>query len=187
MIGVLFLLLAGPPPLVEGNAQSEVRVVIYEDLQCSDCADFRRMLDEKLLPRYGTRVAFEHRDFPLPKHKWAKAAAVASIWFQQQRPELAVQWRRTTMANQASITPEALPGLVREFAGKNGLNPELAVQALSDGGLIQIVEKSYEDGVARGIARTPTALVNGDPFIETFSVEEISAAIDRELKAGSKP
>ena len=39
--------------LIEGAAQSPVRVVIYEDLQCPDCADFRVMLDEKLLPRYA--------------------------------------------------------------------------------------------------------------------------------------
>jgi hypothetical protein len=26
--------------LVEGNSKSEVRVVIFEDLQCSDCAAF---------------------------------------------------------------------------------------------------------------------------------------------------
>ncbi|NWF85183.1 MAG: thioredoxin domain-containing protein, partial [Bryobacteraceae bacterium] len=63
--------LAAPPTRVEGNPSSPVRVVIYEDLQCSDCAAFRKMLDEKLLPRYGSKVAFEHRDFPLAKHSWA--------------------------------------------------------------------------------------------------------------------
>ena len=30
---------------VEGIDHSPVRVLIYEDLQCPDCADFRRMLD----------------------------------------------------------------------------------------------------------------------------------------------
>ena len=45
--------------LVEGKADSPVRVLIYEDLQCPDCADFRVMLDQKLLPKYGAKVAFE--------------------------------------------------------------------------------------------------------------------------------
>jgi len=31
--------------LVEGNASSAARVIVYEDLQCPDCADFRKMLD----------------------------------------------------------------------------------------------------------------------------------------------
>ena len=49
-------------------------------------------------------------------------------------------------------------------------------------GLAALVQKDFEEGVARGIARTPTALVNGEPFIETFTVEQISAAIDAALK-----
>ena len=40
-------------------------------------AAFRRMLDEKLLPKYGDEVAFVHRDFPLAKHAWARQAAAA--------------------------------------------------------------------------------------------------------------
>jgi protein-disulfide isomerase len=45
-----------------------------------------------------------------------------------------------------------------------------------------MVEKDYQDGVARGVSKTPTVFVNGRPFIETFTVEEISKAIDAELK-----
>lgn len=71
---------AGLPaqPLVEGLPESRVRVLIYEDLQCPDCAAFRRMMDEKILPRYASEVAFVHRDFPLAKHAWARKAAVAA-------------------------------------------------------------------------------------------------------------
>ena len=63
--------------LVEGNPSSTVRVQIWEDLQCPDCADFRVMLDQELLPKFRGTVAFEHRDFPLPKHAWARKAAPA--------------------------------------------------------------------------------------------------------------
>ena len=66
-------------PLVEGRTESKVRVLIYEDLQCPDCAEFRRMMDEKILPRYAERVAFVHRDFPLAKHAWARKAAIAAL------------------------------------------------------------------------------------------------------------
>ena len=46
----------------------------------------------------------------------------------------------------------------------------------------EMVEKDYQDGVARGVSKTPTVFVNGQPFIETFTAEEISKAIDAELK-----
>jgi protein-disulfide isomerase len=45
------------------------------------------------------------------------------------------------------------------------------------------VEQDYRDGVARGIAKTPTVLVNGRPFIETFLFEDVAKAIDEELAA----
>src|SRR5579875_2251909 len=92
------LAFAGDPQLVEGNPATKVRVVIYEDLQCPDCAVFRTMLDEKLLPRYGDRVAFEHHDFPLDKHKWARPAAIISRYFTSIRPQLGIQYRQYMMS-----------------------------------------------------------------------------------------
>ena len=73
--------LSAQQALVEGPTESKIRVLIYEDLQCPDCAAFRKMMDETLLPHYGARVAFVHRDFPLAKHAWARKAAIASRYF----------------------------------------------------------------------------------------------------------
>jgi protein-disulfide isomerase len=172
----------GLPPLVEGNAQSEARVVIYEDLQCSDCAAFRTMIDQHLLPRFGARVAFEHRDFPLPKHDWARRAAIAGRHFQSISVELAVEWRRETLANMRSIKAESFDQWLRGFASRRKQDPDRAVAALADPALAEAVEKEFQEGVARGIAKTPTALVNGEPFIETFTLDQISKGIERAIK-----
>ena len=168
--------------LVEGKKDSPVRVVIYEDLQCSDCADFRVMLDQKLLPKYGAKVAFIHRDFPLAKHAWARPAAIASRYIQGVSEEKASQFRREAMAAQQTIKAEMFQDWLRTFCTNNGLDADKAVTALNDQTLAALVQKDFEDGVARGIARTPTALVNGEPFIETFTLEQISAGIDAALK-----
>jgi protein-disulfide isomerase len=173
--------MAAQKPLVEGNPGSAVRVVIYEDLQCPDCANFRVMLDQKLLPRFGAKVAFEHRDFPLPKHKWARDASIASRYFEVSSPELAIKWRQYAMANQSKINPENLRAKLSEWAKRNGIDPEKAIAGLGNSELAAEVDRDYQDGVARGIAHTPTALVNGEPFVETFTYEEISAAIEKAL------
>jgi protein-disulfide isomerase len=170
--------------LVEGKADSPVQVVIFEDLQCSDCAAFRRMLDEKLLPKYGARVAFEHRDFPLPKHAWSRDAAIASRHFMTTGPAVAIDWRRSVLSRMNEITKESFRAFLRDFAKRKGLDSNKAVAALDDPSLTAFVQKEFEDGVARGIAKTPTVLVNGEPFIETFTVEEISKSIEGQL-AGS--
>ena len=44
-------LLYAASPLTEGNLQSPVRVIIYEDLQCSDCAVFAVMMEKQILPK----------------------------------------------------------------------------------------------------------------------------------------
>ncbi|HEY3439545.1 MAG TPA: thioredoxin domain-containing protein [Paludibaculum sp.] len=168
--------------LVEGKKDSPVRVIIYEDLQCPDCADFRVMLDQKLLPKYGAKVAFIHRDFPLAKHAWARPAAIASRYIQGVSEEKASQFRRETMAAQKTIKAEVFRDWLRAFCARNGLDAAKAIAALADPSMAALVQSDFEDGVARGIARTPTALVNGEPFIETFTVEQISAGIDAALK-----
>jgi protein-disulfide isomerase len=172
---------AAQKPLVEGNPDSTVRVVIYEDLQCPDCANFRVMLDQQLLPRFGSKVAFEHRDFPLPKHKWARDASIASRYFAEAGPELAVRWRQYAMANQKDINPENFRAKLGAWAKQNGADPEKALAALGNAELAAAVDRDYQDGVARGIAHTPTAVVNGEPFVETFTYEEISAAMEKAL------
>jgi protein-disulfide isomerase len=168
-------------PLTEGNPDSLVRVIVYEDLQCPDCAVFREMLDKQVLPKYGAKAAFEHRDFPLPKHKWARQAAIASRYFQTVKPELALEWRRYAMANLREITPETFKDKLSAWAKAHNQNPATALAALDDKTLAAAVEEDYQDGIARGIAHTPTVLVNGEPFIETFTFEQISQGLDKAI------
>lgn len=171
--------------LVEGNPAARVRMIVYEDLQCSDCADFRKMLDEKLLPKYGAVIAVEHRDFPLRKHPWAMRAAIAARFFEQHDPKLAVRFRQMAMANQVAITLENFDAKLTEFAKANGVDPAKAQAALADDHLAKLVDTDFQEGIARGVARTPTVFVDGEPYIETFTMEEISKGID-EAVARSK-
>jgi protein-disulfide isomerase len=170
-------------PIVEGKKSSPVRVVIWEDLQCSDCAVFRDMLDKQLLPKYKDKVAFEHHDFPLAKHAWARRASIAARFFANQNQEAAIEFRRWIMRNQKLITPENFNQKLAEFAAKRGIEPGKAVASLEDDNLKEAVEKEFQSGVARGIAKTPTVIVNGQPFIETFAAADLIKAIEGALKA----
>jgi protein-disulfide isomerase len=166
---------------VEGNRDSAVRVLIFEDLQCSDCAGFRRMMDEKLLPKYAGSVAFIHRDFPLPRHTWARDAAVAARYLSTIRPELSLEFRRETLARIGAIAA-GFDAHLEAFALRRGLDPAKLKASLRDKRFQELVEKDVQEGVARGVSKTPTVFVNGKPFIETFAFEDISSAIDRALQ-----
>jgi len=184
LIVALLASVAGLPAqqlLVEGFAESKVRVLIYEDLQCPDCAAFRRMMDDKILPRYGTRVAFVHRDFPLAKHAWARRAAIAARYFGDHKPELGLAYRRQIMATIRETTLDNFNSRLSQFARDNGLDPAPVLAALDDAHLAALVERDFQDGVARGVVHTPTVFVNGNPFIERFSFEDVSQALDDAL------
>jgi len=183
LLGLLAITIAASAeqPLVEGRTESKVRVLIYEDLQCPDCAAFRRMMDDQILPRYGERVAFVHRDFPLAKHIWARKAAIAARYFAGVKPELALEYRRRTMASIHEIQAGNFNEKLSAFARDNGVDPAEAVAALDDHRLAALVERDFQDGVARGVAKTPTVFVGGKPFIEHFTFEEISQSIEDAL------
>jgi protein-disulfide isomerase len=170
---------AAVPHLVEGNPNSPVRVIIYEDLQCPDCANFRVMMDRQILPEYADKAAFEHRDFPLPKHKWARKAAISARYFATLKPELAIEWRRYALAHLREIAPETFDAKLSEWAGAHGVDASKALAALDDKTLAAAIEDDYQEGIARGIAHTPTVLVDGEPFIETFSFEDIAKSLDK--------
>jgi protein-disulfide isomerase len=167
--------------LVEGRAGSPVRVLIYEDLACPDCANLRTMMDQQILVKYGGKVEFAHRDFPLAKHIWSRKAAIAARFFGEKDPKLGLEYRRFSFANIARTKVESFNERLTEFATAHNVKPEDAIAALDDTRLAALVEKDYQDGVARGVAKTPTVFVNGAPFVETFTFEELSKGIDEAL------
>jgi protein-disulfide isomerase len=188
-IGLLTLLLlaagfsmsAAPGGVVEGNPSSPVRVLIYEDLQCSDCANFELLLEEKILPKYGSRVAFIHRDFPLGKHDWARPAAMAARWVWEQDSRAGIAIRRELMAEQNSVTLQNLKAWLTEFAARNGIDRKGILDALNDKAIAAAVDQDLQGGVARGVSRTPTVYVGGQPFVETILYEDLARALDAAL------
>jgi protein-disulfide isomerase len=189
ILPILLLLAAGLPvfgvsrdDVVEGNPDSPVKVIAYEDLQCADCARFRAMLDEKLLPKYGTRVAFVHRECPLGKHEWARPAAIAARWVWEQSSGLGVSVRREILSEQNTITGQNLRQWLAEFAMRNNLDPKAIVASISDRNIAARVDQEREAAVARGVTRLPAVYVGGQSFVETIVYEDLARAIDQALK-----
>jgi protein-disulfide isomerase len=174
-------LLGARPEIVEGNPLSPVRVVIYEDLQCTYTQNFRTLLDQKLLPRFANRVAFVHRDLPLPRHDWARAAAVAARWVYEKNQALGIVFRREIMSEQAHLTPGTLQNWLLEFARRNNLDQNGITASLSDPRLLNLVDQDYLAAVARGVSRTPTIYAGGQIFVETIIFDDLAKALELEL------
>jgi protein-disulfide isomerase len=175
-------MLAAHNDLIEGTPGSPVHVQIYEDLQCGDCARFETLLEDRLLPKYGRKVVFIHRDFPLGKHEWARDAAIASRWVYEQDPELGITFRRELMSEQNSINLQNLKQWMAEFAIRNRLDPKAIVQSLNDPRFCATVDQDLMTGTARGITKTPTVIVGGKTFVETVLYDDVASVLNEALK-----
>lgn len=167
--------------VVEGNPHSSVKLVIYEDLQCDDCARFEGILEQKILPKYGSRIAIVHRDFPLGKHDWARQAAVAARWVWQQGSEYGIQIRRELLSEQDHITSANLPTWLSDFASRNHLDPKGIVDSLNDPRLNSLVDQDRQAAEARGVTSTPTVYVGGLSFKDPIIYEDVARALDDAL------
>jgi protein-disulfide isomerase len=171
--------------LIEGKATSRVRVLIFEDLQCGDCAAFRRMMDQTILPKYKDSVAFLHRDFPLPRHTWARKAAIAARFFESKRASLGLDYRRHMLSTFESTTVDTFGQSLYDFCRTHGVDPAEAQDGLLKQEFADRVDRDYREGETRGVTKTPTVIVNGIPFVEKFTFEELSKALDEAL-AGAR-
>jgi protein-disulfide isomerase len=187
-VAALALILAAGPcafasrnDVIEGNPASPVKVLIYDDLQSSECARFRVLLDEKILPRYGSKVAFVHRDFPLGKHDWARPAAIAARWVYEQSNELGITVRRELLSEQDSISSQNLKQWFIDFAYRNHLDPKGIIDSLSDQRQSALVDQERQAAVARGVSRAPTVYAGGVAFVETIVYDDLARALDEAL------
>lgn len=172
---------AGTNDPVEGNPSATVKVTIFDDLQCGYCQTLRTMLDEKLLPRYGTQVAFIHRDLPLGRHDWARPAAMVARWIYEQDPRLSIVFRRELLAEQEHITRATLKPWVVEFAGRNKLSEQGITAALTDPRLATIIDQDIQLATVRGIKKIPAVYVAGQSFVETIVYDDLARVIDQAL------
>ena len=172
---------ASPSDVVEGNPASPVRALIYGDLQSSDCAQLRLLLDQKILPRYEQRVAFIHRDLPMGKHDWARDAAVAGRWIYLRDHEAGITYRREIMAEQNNITLQNLKAWLLEFAARNHLDSKGIIDSLTDRNLIALVDQDRQSAVARGVTNAPAVYIGGVAITGTIIYEDVARALDEAL------
>lgn len=168
---------------VEGNPESVVRVRAFEDLQCTDSAAWRRMLDTVLLPRYSETVAFTAYDFPLEKHAWAMPAATVSRRMSLISSALCLDFRRYCYEHLAQITSESFPERIVAYAEHAGLDPGDISISVRNPDFAKAVELDIAEGQRLHVVRTPTVIVGQQRFIEAFGAGEVIAAIDKALRS----
>jgi protein-disulfide isomerase len=161
-----------PPP------GAKVAIVVFEDLQCPDCARAYPVVWETASAH---QVPVVLHDFPLPRHNWSYDAAIWARYFDTKSDKLGNDFRGYLYKNQPQITPDNLRQFVAKFAADNKVQLPFAVD--SDGKLKGLVQADYALGQKIGVEHTPTIFVIGNskvstPFVEVVDRAQLSQIIE---------
>lgn len=167
---------------VKGNPDASVVLVEYSDFQCPACASFQPVITE-LMTEYGNKIRLEYKHFPLPMHRYAMPAAVATEAAGQQGKFF--EFHDLLFANQGTWSGSASPNtFFIQYAGEIGLDVDLFKRQMNSSLLRDKVRADRNEGNELTVTGTPTFFLNGERMqFDTFAgfVEQILLAIDPEL------
>jgi protein-disulfide isomerase len=154
-----------PPP------GAKVAIVMFEDLECPDCANAYPLVWEAA---DAHKIPVVLHDFPLPRHNWSFDAAVWARYFDTKdtrTQKFGNEFRRFIFANQRQITRDNLRQWVEKFGDENKI--PVPFSSDPDGQLTEKVKADYALGQRIGVEHTPTIWVVGNGGVFQPFVEEV--------------
>lgn len=178
-----------------GPASAPVVIVGFDDLECPYCARMNEQLFPAILQRYGDKVHFVYRDFPLyDKHPWAMRAAVdvncvgehstAGYWNLVDY----IHAHAAEMGGQAASLAEAnktLDDLARAEGKRQKLDPA-ALDACIAKQDTTAIQAEVKQGEALGVGATPTLFINGEKLEGIVPSSDVYRMIDNALVAAGQ-
>jgi protein-disulfide isomerase len=173
---------AGDTSVLRPPKGSKVAILVFEDLQCPDCARAAPLLHEAA-KKYN--IPLVQYDFPLPMHNWSFEAAVNARYFDTKSKKLGDDYRLFIFSNQPQITPQNLRGMTERFAADNKVTFPFVVDP--SGELTAKVKADYAMGQRVGLDHTPTIYIvsdttRGTPFVEVVNRDQLYQLIDKVMK-----
>ena len=161
---------------------ARVAIVVFEDLQCPDCARANPLLEEAARTY---KIPLVRYDFPLPMHNWSFQGAIMARYFDAKSQKLGDELRDELFKHQVEITPDNLRPFVEKFAQEHKTSLPFVYDP--QGELERKVKADYQLGQATGIQHTPTIYVvsnstTGQPFVEVVDRTNLYRLIDDMLE-----
>lgn len=165
----------------QGKADARLTLVEYADFECPACAAYQPVLKE-VKEAYKDDLRFVYRHFPLPMHRNAMAAALASeaagkqgkFWemhdllYAKQK-----EWGGKTAEDR---------GLFEQYAADLGLDAERFKQDMASDPVRAIVDSGRDSGTELKVRGTPTFFLNGEQLDNPGSAQEFKDLIRAKLE-----
>jgi len=157
---------------------ASVAIVVFEDLECPDCARAAPLVEEAARTY---KIPVVRHDFPLPMHPWAYDAAILARYFDTHSKSLGNDFRDTVFKHQIEITKDNLRSFAEKYAQSHKIDLPFVVDP--DGKLAALVNADRDRGIQLGLQHTPTLYVvsnkrSGTPFVEVVDRSQLFQLID---------
>jgi protein-disulfide isomerase len=182
--------LLSPPPIyrsavsvegapARGAANAPVTIVEFSDFHCPFCRKAQGVLEE-LRVKYGAKIRFVYRDFPLDNlHPQAREAAEASHCAMEQGRF----WEFHDRMFQSD--PASSQAALKRIAKDAGMDVAAFDACSGSGKYKAAVQASTQEGIKLGITGTPSFFVNGRMLVGAQSLDAFVTIIDEELAGAS--
>ena len=157
---------------------AQVAIVVFEDMECPDCARAAPLLQEAARTYH---IPLVRHDFPLPMHPWAYDAAVIAHYFDAHSKKLGNDFRDTVFQHQIEISKDNLRAFAEKFAVEHKVDLPFAVDP--QGKFAAEIDRDRDLGNSVGLDHTPTIYVVsnkkvGKPFVEVVDRSQLFQLID---------
>jgi protein-disulfide isomerase len=159
-----------------GKDGAPINVVEFSDFQCPYCARGADTAHE-LKKKYGSKVRFAFRQFPLPMHKDARPAAEASMCINEQGTDKFWKFHDIAFKNQDKLDGAGLEKIAHDV----GANVDKFKECFNGKKYSQYVQEDMAYGEKIGVKSTPTFFVNGQLISGALPIESFAEIIDEEL------
>ncbi len=158
-----------------GPKNAPIKVVVYSDFECPFCGRVNPSIAQ-LKKEYKGKIQFAFKHYPLPFHKNATLAAIATLAAHRQGKFW--EMHDKLFENQKALQRPDLVG----YAKGLGLDVSKFEKDLDDPELGKWVKQDMADGSKIGVRGTPATFINGYMVSGAQPYAAFKTIVDRELK-----
>jgi protein-disulfide isomerase len=158
-----------------GPEDAPLTLVVFSDFECPYCQQAEPVL-ASLQHTFSGQLRLVWKDFPLPIHQNARAAAVAARCADDQ----AAFWkyRDELFGNQANLSREQF----RRLAASLGLDGDAFDACLASDRFEAVIDAKVDEGRALGVNSTPTMFINGTAVTGAVPLARLESMLREELQ-----
>jgi protein-disulfide isomerase len=161
-----------------GPKDAKVTVIEYSDFQCPFCAEYAKWMTQ-LRQKYGDRVQFVFRNYPLSNHEWATIAAKVGYAASLQGKFWEMHDLLYEKQGEWAASDDPRP-YFDSYAESLGLDLDKFHADADAQSTTDFIKKQAAEGKKAGVTHTPWFVIDGESVLPR-SLEQFEKAIEAAL------